>query len=504
MSSASSLTASLSALATQYQSSLVAQKVAPVQSKQAALTSQVSALGTLKSYLSSLNDASTAMAKTDSNSKFLVYSAASSNSDVLAATASSTSVPGTHSIHVDQLAKADVVISSRFTSASTSIDTAEMTADEKTAGTATRQFKISIGGSEKATVGVTLTGGPSDTNSAVLSKIASAINASSDASQYVSASVVAVTPTQSRLVITDLATGSTNAVSLSDVGPGTLLENIGMGAGVISGRTAIPVGMTPDDPLGTPGGYLISGDSSQLDSKFNVDGIDIIRTTNNVTDVLAGVTFQLKMQQAATDAPMTLTVGTDKTQVKSNLQQFLNTYNNVIGYIKSQTAIDPKTGQRQQFAFDTSVKGIRNSLRSMMSSAVSGLAGGSNLLSNIGITAGSDGTLSITDSTKLDTALTANPKTVSDIFNSSQGLAVNLKTYLDPYTKSGGSFDNQSISISNQIKSLSKKITDLNSQIAIQVKIYKDEFAKLEAVYTQANSQLNLLGQILGTTSIGG
>jgi flagellar hook-associated protein 2 len=173
----------------------------------------------------------------------------------------------------------------------------------------------------------------------------------------------------------------------------------------------------------------------------------------------------------------------------------------VISYVNNQTSVDPKTGQRQQFAFDTSVKGIRSGLRGVMSASVFGLVSGSSLLSDIGITAGSDGTLSISDATKLDAALTKNPKTVSDIFNSTQGIAVKLKAFLDPYLKSGGQFDSQVTSANDQIKSMSKKIGDLNDQIAKQVKVYKDQFAKLQSVYTEANSQLQMIYQILGTTS---
>ncbi|HTY36931.1 MAG TPA: flagellar filament capping protein FliD [Bacteroidota bacterium] len=501
MSTTSSLSATLSTLVSQYQSSLQAQRVVPVQKKQASLTSQLSAYGQLKSVMSTLNTSAQAMAKTDSSSKFLVYNASSSNTGVLSATATASAVAGNHSIKVTQLAKADVVISSRFTSSSATIDTAEMTADEKTAGSATRQFTISIGGSQKATVNVNLTGDSSDTNSAVLTKIASAINASSDASKYVSASVVAVTPTQSRLVITDLGTGSTNAVSVADVGTGTLMQNIGLGADVISARSAVSSSTAADDPATAPGGYLTAGDTAQLDAKFSVDGIDIVRPTNSVSDVLSGVTLQLNGTQLSGDNAVTLTVGTDKSTVTSNIQQFLYNYNNVISYINSQTAIDPSSGTKQQFALDTSVKGIRSGLREIMLNPVSGLASGSNLLSSIGITAASDGTLSITDSSALDAALTSNPKSVSDIFNSTGGIANSITSYLDPYLKTGGQFDVESSSLNSQITSLSKKISDLNDQITKQVNVYKDEFAQLQTVYTEANSQLSMIAEILGTSS---
>jgi flagellar hook-associated protein 2 len=504
VSSTSSLAASLSSLVTQYQSSLVSKQVVPVQTKQAALTSRLSALNTLKATLSALNTSATALTKTDSTSPFSVYSVSDSNTTVLTATASPSVTTGNHTILVSQLAKPDTIVSSRFSSTATSIVSNELTPDEQTAGTADRQVKIVVGGQEEATVDVTLNYSPSaDTNGSVLSKIADAINASSSAKQYVTASVVAITPTESRLVLTGVGTGSGNAISLADGGTGTLLESIGLGGNVFVERTAASTASTPDDPVTNPGGYLISGDVTNLDAKINVDGIDIERQSNTITDVLSGITLQLRSAQGVDDTPVSISIGLARSQIESTIQQFLNSYNQAISYINAQTAIDPKTGSLQIFSLDTFVKGIRSSLRSMVMNPISGLASGLNMLSDFGITAASDGTLSITDGTALDTALTVNPKSVSGLFNSSQGLAVQLKSYLDPYTKAGGQFDTQADGVNQQITSLSTRITNLNAQIDKQVQAYKDEFAQLESVYTEANQQLQMVYQILGiSTSI--
>lgn len=500
--STSSLASSLDLMVQQYQSSLLARSVAPVQTKQSALTSRLSALTTLKTKLSVLSESALAMSQTDSTSKFLAYEVANSNTGVLTASASSSATSGNHTVLVNQLAKADTIVSSRFNSATTTIAASELTADEKTAGSATRQIKVLVGGVEKGTVDVSLAWSPdADTNSAVLAGIASAINASTDLNQSVSASVVAVTSSQSRLVITSKATGSTQAVSLQDVGAGTLLDKIGLSDATITGRTAVSSNTTPDDPATAPGGYLYPVDVSLLDSKFAVDGLDIVRNSNTISDVLSGVTFQLKAAQAPTDAPVSLSVSLNKDQIKSNVQSFLTSYNAALGYVNAQTAVDAKTGVRQILASDVFVKSIRSGLRSIALGAVSGLSSGSNLLANIGITAGSDGSLSISSASTFDSALAANPQKVSNLFNSSGGVAVQLRTYVQGLISTGGQMDGATGSISTQITNLSTKATKLNATITRQVQKYRDDLARLQSVYDQANQQMQMIASIMSVAS---
>lgn len=500
--STTSLASSLDLLVQQYQSSLLARSVAPVQTKQATLTSRLSALTTLKTKLSVLSESALAMSKTDSTSKFLSYTVANSNTAVLAASASSTATSGNHTLLVTQLAKADAIVTSRFNSATTTIVTNELTAAEKTAGSATRQIKVLVGGVEKGTVDVSLAWSPeADTNSEVLASIAAAINASADVNQSVSASVVAVTSSQSRLVITSKTTGSTAAVSLVDVGPGTLLDSIGLTDATITGRTAVSANTTADDPLAAPGGYLYPVNATLLDSKFVVDGLEIVRNSNTVSDVLTGVTFDLKSTQALTDTPVTLAVSLNKDQIRSNVQSFLTSYNAALSYVNAQTAVDATTGVRQVLASDVFVKSIRSGLRSIALDAVSGLASGANLLADIGITAGADGTLSISNASTFDTALASNPTKVSNLFNSTEGVAAKLRTYVEGLISTGGQMDGATDSISTQLTNLSTKVTKLNKTITRQVQKYRDDLALLQSIYDQANQQMQMIAAITSVTS---
>ena len=497
VSSTSTVASSLDLLVQQYQSNLLARSVVPVQKKQTSLTARLSALSTLKSKLSTLSASALALSKTDSTSQFRTYSVSNNNTTVLTASASSTAICGSHSLLVTQLAKADTIVSSRFNAATTTIVSDELTVDEKTAGSATRQIKVLVGGVEKGTVDVSLTWSPdADTNTAILTNIASAINASTDISPYVSATVVAVTSTQSRLVITSRASGSTNAVSLEDGGTGTLLDKIGLSDAAISGRSAVSTNTTADDPATAPGGYLYPVDVSLLNAKFTLDGLDIVRNSNTVSDVLTGVTFNLKAAQGLTDTPVSLSIDLNKDQVRANVQGFLTSYNAVVSYVNTQTAVDKTTGTRQVLAGDSFVKGIRSGLRSMSMSVVNGLASGSNMLADIGIKAGSDGTLSISDSSKFDLMLASDPTKVSDLFNATEGVAVQLRSYVEGIVSSGGQMVGVADSISTQITSLSKKITTLSTSVNRQVIKYRDDLARLQSVYDQANQQMQMMNTL--------
>ena len=496
--STSSLASSLDLLVQQYQSSLVARSVAPVQTRQTTLTSRLSALGTLQTKLGVLSESALSMSKTDSTSKFLAYSISNSNTAVLAATASSTATAGIHTVLVSQLAKADTIVSSRFNSATATIAASELTVDEKTAGSATRQIKVLVGGVEKGNVNVSLAWDPAaDTNGTILSSIASAINASTDLNSYVSASVVAVTSSQSRLVITSKATGSTQAISLQDGGTGTLLDSIGLSDAAISGRSAVSASPEADNPATAPGGYLYPADATLLDSKFKVNGLDIVRNSNTISDVITGVTFELKSVQAPSDTPVSIAVSLNKDQIKANVQQFLTSYNAAISYLNAQTAVDAKTGARQVLAGDAFVKSIRSGLRSITSSAVSGLSTGSSLLAEIGITAGADGTLSISNSSKFDTVLASSPTKVSDLFNSTGGVAPQLRTYIEGLISSGGQLSGAASSLNSQITGLSTKISKLNTTVNKQVQKYRDDLARLQSVYDQANQQMQQIAAIM-------
>ncbi len=454
----------------QYQTDLQNEQVTPLQTQQTSYNARLTALSNLKTNLQALYTTTTSLAVTNSSSTFLTLTASSSMSNIVTATASASAAIGDHSVLVTQLAKTDVALSDQISSAATSIVAAEG------AGLKT----IQVG---NQSVDITLSAG--DSNSTVLTNIANAINAKKG---NVTASVVSDTSSTSRLVFQSTQTGSSNAVTLSDT-TGTLLSNIGLSAAAVSGRTAF---------TSTTGGFM-NQNTSLLDAKFKLDGIDITRSSNKVTDALPGVTLALSGVQNPTDIPATINVSVNTNQVQSSVQQFINNYNAVLSYLKSETSIDPTTHTPQIFAGDSTFTLLTVNLQSLIYGQVTGVKSGfpQNLF-QIGITAASDGTLSISDSSKFNAAMAADPTQISGLFNSSNGIAVQMNNFLKPFvTATTGRMDTMNKTVTSEVSSLNDRIDTVNKRIASEVTAYQNELVTLQSEYENALAQQQEMTNIL-------
>ena len=445
-----------------------------METQKTTLNARLNALSDLKTKLDALFSASKELSQIGDSSKFLSYTVSSSLTNVATATASSSASKGSHTLLVTQLAKADKLLSSRMNSN-----------DASTAGSGTKTFAITVNGTS-TNVDVVLDG--TETNSSLFSKIAAAVNAQSGAG--VTAAVVKDTSTTSRLVFTSATTGSENGIVLTDV-TGTMLDAVGISAGVVSGRTAA----TP-----TAGGYTYAS-TDLLDAKFQLDGIDIIRGTNSVTDALSGVSFELKAVQAPTDTPVVLNVSMDASKIQTSIETFIKAYNTALQTLTDKTSVDPDLQVRQIFAGDSIFRNLRITMRGIVGGAVSSVVTGNpKVLSDIGITTNKDGTLALSDTTKFTDALNSDARKVSDLFNSSGGIAVQVKSLMDTFVKTGGQIETSRTNVNNQITSLTSQIKRFDEQLDKKVDAYAEEFARLQSAYQVAVQQQQTLQAILASS----
>jgi flagellar hook-associated protein 2 len=447
--------------------------VLSLENRKTNLSARLSALADIKAKLDALFSTVKDLSLTGRSSKFLSFTASSSSTNIATVSASSAASKGTHSLLVTQLAKADTIVSSQLVSAATGVVSA--------AGAGEKTIRLSVNGVDTE---VTISLEAGDTNSAVLSKIATAVN---ESTAGVAVSVVADTSTTSKLVFRSSDTGSANAISLEDVS-GSLLQSIGLNSQDMSQRIAA---------TGTTGGFLYS-DVTTLDAKFNVDGIDIIRGSNSVSDVLTGVTIELKGFQGPGDQPVSITVGVDTSAVRATIDKFIKAYNEALGTITSKLAVDPDTKVRQIFAGDITFRNLRMNLRAIGSGVVSSVAPGNpRLLSDIGIKTNADGTLSISDTAALDAALDADIAKVADLFSSPNGVAVRLKSLTEVFVSTGGQLDTTSTSLNSQLKSLTNQIKRFDEQLDKKVEQFRDDFARAQSAIAIAAQQQQMISAIL-------
>lgn len=295
-------------------------KVAAYQS----LQSLLSGLATASSALRAPSGSSLASSDVFSNrSAYLTTSNGVSASATMAATVESGAEIGSHEIVIEQLAKAHKVAGGSIASKSTDLGLDGV---------------LSLGSGDKL-ASVTISADMS------LAEIAEAINGASAASG-ISASILAVSGNDYRLVLTATETGL----------PMTVADALGDGA---------------LDSLG-----LIAADGSFANplqearsAIFTVDGLQITRTSNDVADVLDGVTLHL---YAASDEPLTLEVATDLGAVKEAIVALVDAYNAYRDFAYGQQQIPNANNADSTVLFGD---GTLRSINAQMSDAISARIG---------------------------------------------------------------------------------------------------------------------------------
>lgn len=417
----------------------------------------------LREKLRDLEDLAEDLAGTGSTSSFLSKSVTSSNTSVLTATASGSAASGAHTIFVTQLARAHTVASSRYDQDATTLGSAH-------AGTKT--FSITIG-SDTYDVSVEIASG--DTDEAVLGAVAAAINDASDGA--VSASVILDTPTTARLTVASGATGTVGNMSFTDTDG--LLGSVG-----VTNATAA---------TDTVGGYIYADlGANELDALLTVDGLNVVSSSNQVENMITGLSINLLAEQEVGDAGITLTVELDVEAIKSKIGEFLSAYNDAYEYLYAKTAVDGETYTRGVLAGEFSYISLRSNLRGAMVGYISGTGSAYQALSQIGITSTRTGTFSISDATKLEEALETDLEGVASLFNSESGIAAALDSMISQYVSVEGMIANSQDAVNDRIERIEDSIERQERTLGIREKALKDQYYALqEMLYAlQSSNQI--------------
>jgi flagellar hook-associated protein 2 len=147
----------------------------------------------------------------------------------------------------------------------------------------------------------------------------------------------------------NLSPGSNNLAGLRDainsLGVGVTASIITTGTGANPNYLSISAN-TPgattlkliEDPNGTPLD-LITNSNQGSNTEFKLNGLTVIRKSNQVNDVVPGLSFNLL---AESNTPVTLTLSTQKSQLINSLNDFVSAFNTLTNSVSSQ--IGPAAG----------------------------------------------------------------------------------------------------------------------------------------------------------------
>lgn len=412
---------------------------------------QVSGLGSLKSALSTFQSA---VQKVNDINLFKTNTAVSGNETILKVTAGVGSVAGLHTLQVTSLAKTQ-----------SSIATTEFAGATAVVGTGTLTFSVGT----KSPFSLTI-----DATNNTLGGIRDAIN-SSAANNGVTASIINVnnstnTGTVSKLVLTAKDTGLANGFTVGVVGD---------------------VGLSKLDTA-TPANYT---GVAAADANILIDGQAATRSSNVITDVLQGVT--LNLQSAAVGTNVAVDIKLDNAGIKKTITDFVSAYNSMNSTAASLGKFAGTTGgSNGALLGDSTLRSIRNDLRNLTSGTVTSATSLFNTLKTIGIDIDKSGTMTM-DGAKLDTALSTNLSSVSDVFSSSNGVANRLNTRLGQYLQTGGSLDSRQTSLNKQLKSLSDKRSTVQLHLDNMQKVLQKQYVAMDGVVGKFQSTSAFLSKQL-------
>ena len=428
-------------------STLVSELVAATRAPQDALiasqtqsvTTQISALGTLKGALSNFQSALSAL---ETPAAFNVVTATSAAPTTFTATAGSSAEPGVYGVIVSTLASAQQLVSKPVTGGSSAV-----------IGTGT--LKLTLGGSSFS---VSI-----DSSNDTLAGIAAAIDSASG-NPGITATIL-TGGDGAHLVLGSALTGAANTIQVTETDGGNALSSLTYG----NGNTA---------------NYTQS--AAAQDASFSISGVSYTSSSNTITNALSGVTLNL-LATNATSA--NLTVASDTATVQSNISAFVTAYNTLVGAIAPLGSYDSTTNTAGPMIGDAVLTGVQNQIRQTLYSVVNTGSATYNSLASIGITTNNDGTLGL-DTSALATALSTNFSAVSQLFSSANGIASNLNTDITGDLATSGSVGARSQTLVKQENALTQQTDQLNSRMAA-----------MTASLTQQYSALNTLLSSLQTTS---
>ena len=389
---------------------------------------------TLKSFQDSTNEQLQPLAGTSSNTDAIsiISTAGLQNS-------------GNFSFEVTQLAKQDIALSGVLSSSGTELS-----------ATGSGSFDITIGSGDPISISVDTTG---LSNQEALQAIADEID--TQLGDQVASSAFNTDGNNSQLSIKSLSTGSENRISIGNV------------QGDFSS-------------LGLSNVFT----SDQLDAQFTIDSISFERSDNLIDDVIDGFTFELN---ETTTSQETITVDLDTEAAVSNVETFIEQFNNINSYIRAQSIIDTETDRNGILADERGIRNLSIDMRILAVEQVSSLSGEDiSSLTDIGIALSEDGTMSIDDSERLENALKTNANLVNQLFSNSDGVAAKLESKIDLFiTGEDNVLDTLEAGLDQRIERFDDRIEAENDRLDDYEAQLRAEFVALDLLINESEFQFS-------------
>jgi len=411
--------------------------------KEATVQASISAMGSFKSALSSLQSSLTALGKEDT---FRAMSTKSSDSAVLTATSTSSSTAASYSVTVNRLAQAHKTGSAAFADTATFGGTA---GDEMTLTLDDKSFTLDL------------------STAKTLQQIQTAINDELNTTGA-TAGLITGDSGQQTLTLTSDSVGFDNRVQLSF-------------GGTLNASTF------DFSMLNRDGEGVLIATENELDSSVTIDGVSVTRSSNSITDAISGVSLDLKSEGSAD-----VTISADSTPATSAVSSFVNSLNDVLAQTKSISSSG--SGNRSV------MRSIEIQINSILNTELKGV-GSFSYVAELGITTKEGGGMQL-DSVDLTAAMQDDLESVVQFFSDeNSGFVTKMDGVLDSFLRSGGVIDGIVDGAENEVTQIERSRSLLEQRLVSTEARIRSQFESLDTLMSSMQTTSNYLTTQLDSLS---
>ena len=273
--------------------------------------------------------------------------------------------------------------------------------------------------------------------------------------------------------------------------------------------------------------------NSARDAIVAIEGIEVVRSTNSIDDLIEGVTLSLRR---VSTLPVEVGVEPDRDGVTDSLIQFIFYYNELIREINiltrsEQTIVDELTNLSSEerdealaklglMQGDLSLNSLKSRLQTIMMNPYPTDAGRElTLLAQMGISSNETGFGGGFQASRLRGYLEMNPQDVDAALRSvfpavkqlfgtdtdgdravDTGIAYEIDRYMRPYTQVGGIIATRTGNIDTSISSAQDRIEREETRLARVEQQYRQDFARMEAALGQMQESQATLQNLANQT----
>ena len=419
---------------------------------------RISGYGVIKFNLNALK---TAYAALNDLSDFTSLQAANSQPSALGVVASASAAAGNYQVNVRAVAQGQRITSDGFALSSTPLN-----------GGSAFNLSLTVNGGTAETISVT-----TDTPAGVVS----AINA---AGKGLSAQLIQTSgATPWKIVITG-AQGTAQTFTLGST-------------------SAVNLGLPADN---TSSNWLQSAQDAQMD----VNGVSVTRSTNTISDVVDGLTFNLYAPTTSststvggvtttTYTPARIDLARDTSVITAKVEALVKAYN---AFEEDLKILGDRDSKVEEFggalANDGFLRTVRSQVRSMLITESSSPGTTVKAARDVGLGFDRDGVLQL-DKTRLTARLQDNFAEVAQMFTANVsgqsiystaagGVAGDAVKKLDAMMRTAGVVTQQTNSAQSQVKRYKADLEKLEDQMQKLLERYTQQFAAMETVVGNSNS----------------